>query len=348
MQMKVVNGRVLTPGGASYAILVIPGNHPMNLNVSMSDAVKNKLKQLANGGAKIIIGGDLMKPFNGNKNIVAAPYMESSFEKLGVKKDVEVIKGKNSIAWTHRKTSGADIYFISNQTNIEQPIQLLFRIKARKPEGFNPVNGKEFGGFTADNTDDGVMIFSGLKPNQSLFFLFRDKFDVAYLKRPEPVRFTDSILLDDNWDVEFSNPVNRDLITHKKSALKSWITFPDSSLRYYSGTAVYKNSFMIKTREDMLTATLTIDSVYNIATVKINGIDCGTLWTLPFALDILKAIKTGENKIEIEVTNTWRNRLIGDESMPERRATWLNSPYKLKEKPLLPAGIVGEVKILTR
>ena len=32
MTMKVVNGRVVTPGGASYAVLVIPGKHPMNPN----------------------------------------------------------------------------------------------------------------------------------------------------------------------------------------------------------------------------------------------------------------------------------------------------------------------------
>ena len=348
MQMKVVNGRVVTPGGLSYAVLIIPGKHPMNLNAGMSDAVKNKLKLLANGGAKIVIGGELMKPFNGNKNIVPAPYMESSFEKLGVKKDVEVIKGKSSIAWTHRQTSGADIYFISNQTNIEQPIQLLFRLKGKMPEGFDPVNGKVFGGFTAHNTDDGVMIFTDLKPNQSLFFVFRGKFDVPYVKRPEPVRSRDSILLDDNWDIEFYNPISHDLVTNKRARLKSWITLPDSSLRHYSGTAVYKNTFMIKSIEDIFTATLTIDSIYNIATVKINGIDCGTLWTRPFALDIFRAIKVGENKIEIEVANTWRNRLIGDELMPGRRATWLNSPYKVKEKPLLPAGIVGEVKILMR
>ena len=36
MQMKVVNGRVVTPGGASYAVLVIPGKHPMNPNGTMS------------------------------------------------------------------------------------------------------------------------------------------------------------------------------------------------------------------------------------------------------------------------------------------------------------------------
>jgi hypothetical protein len=46
-------------------------------------------------------------------------------------------------------------------------------------------------------------------------------------------------------------------------------------------------------------------------------------------------------EIEIALTNTWRNRLIGDELQPAQRTTWLNSPYKMQDKPLLPAGLVG-------
>jgi hypothetical protein len=37
--------------------------------------------------------------------------------------------------------------------------------------------------------------------------------------------------------------------------------------------------------------------LYDIATVKVNGIDCGTLWTPPYLLNISKAIKQGENKL---------------------------------------------------
>ncbi len=347
MQMKVVNGRVVTPGGASYGVLVIPGKHPMNPNAAISSAVLNKLKQLANAGAKIIVDKNLIRSFNGNKNVVTAPYTDSSFEKLGMKKDLEIIKGKATIAWTHRKTVDADIYFISNQANTVQSIQLLFRIKDKKPEGFNPANGKDFRGFSAYNTDDGVMVVTGLQPNQSLFFVFRNKFDLTYIKQAQPLRFADSIVLGENWDIEFYNNVNHDMVTYKKRQLKSWTTFADTLPKFYSGTAIYKNTFIIKKIEDIVIATLTIDSIYNIASVKINGIDCGTLWTPPFGLGIFEALKTGENKIEIEVTNTWHNRLIGDNLLPpEKRMTWTTAPFRLKDKPLLPAGIIGSVKLL--
>ena len=349
MQMKVVNGRVVTPAGTSYAVLIVPGRHPMNPNATISNPGLNKLKQLANAGAKIIVGNEFIEAFNDIKNVEVAPYRESSFEKLGVKRDLEVVKGKHLVAWTHRKTATEDIYFISNQTDAEQPIQLLFRIKAKKPEGLNPVNGNRFDGFTAYNTDDGVIIFSDLKPGQSLFFVFRNEFVGPSLKQPEQIRYTDSIQLADNWDIGFRNAINQEWVTYKNQKLKGWTTFTDTLVKYFSGTAIYKNTFTISKSTDILTAMLTIDSIFNIASVKINGIECGTLWTQPYALDIKKVLKQGENKIEIEVANTWHNRLIGDSLIPpDQRVTWTTAPFRLKDKPLLPAGLIGNVKLFIR
>ncbi|MBK7097148.1 MAG: hypothetical protein IPH58_00765 [Sphingobacteriales bacterium] len=78
----------------------------------------------------------------------------------------------------------------------------------------------------------------------------------------------------------------------------------------------------------------------------INGIDCGTIWAKPYKLDISKAIKQGANNIEIKVTNTWYNRLIGDQLLPEsERITWTTAPFILEGWPLLPAGLEKKVRI---
>jgi hypothetical protein len=92
-----------------------------------------------------------------------------------------------------------------------------------------------------------------------------------------------------------------------------------------------------------------IDSIYNIASVKVNGIDCGTIWTAPYQVDISKALKEGPNSIMIAVINTWHNRLILDEALPpSKRVTWTTAPFRLKDKPLLPAGITGNIKIIVQ
>jgi hypothetical protein len=349
MLMQVKNGRAVLPGGASYGILVIPGKMLMNPNPTMSVAVQKKLQQLANAGAKMVIDQQWIKLFGNNKNVVAAPYMDSTFEKLGVKRDVEINgNAAHAIAWTHRKTNEADIYFLSNQSNTEASFEIKFRVHGYDHlEIYNPVTG-EIGDLSFfDQTDS---LFMVMAPGQSMFYVFRKTKSVNG-KKPSQTIIEKSELSfkSNNWNIQFEKKYGGPSIPVKTEKLQSWSIYSDSSLKYYSGTAVYTNMFDWKQGVANQLIYLDIDSIYNIATVKVNGIDCGTVWTQPYSVDITKAIRQGENKVEIFVTNTWHNRLIGDQLLPEaKRITWTTAPFRLKDKPLLPAGIVGEVKLIVR
>jgi hypothetical protein len=52
------------------------------------------------------------------------------------------------------------------------------------------------------------------------------------------------------------------------------------------------------------------------AEVHLNGRNLGVLWKPPLRLDVTGAIHSGENNLEVLVTNLWPNRLIGDEQLP--------------------------------
>jgi hypothetical protein len=346
MQMKVVNGRVVTPGGISYAVLVIPGNHPMNPNGTMSVTVLNKLKQLANAGAKIIVDKEYFKSFNGKKNVVTAPYDENNFEKLGVKRDVEVKKGKNLIAWTHRKEGKKDIYFFANQTNQKAKVECVFSLKNKSYEIYYPVDSN-LGILVKDVSkkgDNNISLQLEFNPFESYFIVFTDGQFNNSVDIAKP-RFNEQRLT--NWNVSFKNSITTDI--KKLDSLRSWTESSEEQVKYFSGTAVYTTSFVIDNAKVQPIGYITIDSVYNIASLKVNGIDCGTIWTKPYEFSIGKAIKPGENKIEIEVTNTWHNRLIGDNLLsPDKRITWTTASFRLKDKPLLPAGIVGQVILFIR
>jgi hypothetical protein len=109
---------------------------------------------------------------------------------------------------------------------------------------------------------------------------------------------------------------------------------------------VYKKEFIWK-EKDAKKIWLDLGKIANIAEVSINGKDCGTLWTFPYKIDISEALKKGKNTIEIKVTNTWANRLIGDEKLPkEERLTWTTAPFRLQEGILLKAGLLGPVTIV--
>jgi hypothetical protein len=140
--------------------------------------------------------------------------------------------------------------------------------------------------------------------------------------------------------------------------LTDWSKNPDAAISHYSGTATYTQSFrwqppkQLKKQKGQLSGApstrvyLDLGMVANLAEVRVNGQPCGITWTPPYRLDITQALKKGDNQLEISVTNTWANRLIGDQALPtEQRQTWTPAPSPAVGKPLLPAGLLGPVTL---
>jgi alpha-L-rhamnosidase len=367
MMMSVQNGRVVLPGGASYAVLVLPGKHVMQPNKTLiSIDVAKKIMQFVNDGAKIIMSKEYLNGIglkdndedmesvlrqstnfaNKKGKIVFTPYLDSSFVKLGVQKDVEILSNDHSIAWTHRKIGEDDVYFISNQKDNAQLVKLSFRINGKMPEIWDPVDTSQMWQSLGWELQKGrTLVRERLEANQSIFIVFR-KNALKYQRGKVKAVGVSPFSVPGKWKVQFDERFGGASMPILFDELKSWTQSTDPAIKYYSGTAIYTNSFDVKNRSEISSAFIKLDSIFNIASIKINGIDCGTLWTPPYELNITKALKTGKNKIEIAVTNTWHNRLIGDNLLPaEKRITWTTAPFRLKDKPLLPAGIIGNVKI---
>ena len=85
-----------------------------------------------------------------------------------------------------------------------------------------------------------------------------------------------------------------------------------------------------------------------VAKIKLNGQDLGIVWCPPFRVNISGLLKKKGNVLEIEVTNSWRNRLIGDRNLPlEKQLTKTNITVK-PEWQLEESGLMGPVKILIK
>lgn len=105
----------------------------------------------------------------------------------------------------------------------------------------------------------------------------------------------------------------------KLDKLISWPDSTDESVKYFSGTATYSTTLtvtpeMLQPRRVLM---LDLGIVREIARVSLNGQDLGLLWRGPFRVDITTAVRPGPNRLEVQVTNLWVNRLIGDEQLPE-------------------------------
>ena len=128
--------------------------------------------------------------------------------------------------------------------------------------------------------------------------------------------------------------------------LESWTDSTDDGVRHFAGTATYATEFQLQQLPSDARVMLDLGAVRQTARVRINGKEIGIAWKLPYALDITGALTPGKNTLEIEVTNLWPNRIIGDLSLPEsQRFTHTNITKFTAKSPLLPSGLLGPVQL---
>jgi hypothetical protein len=161
--------------------------------------------------------------------------------------------------------------------------------------------------------------------------------------------------IEGGWTVEFEEgrgaPASLDL-----PALVSLTEVStNEAVRYYSGTAVYHKDFVMPGELDPeMKYYLDLGRVESIAEVSLNDQPLGTFWKPPYLLEITEALEPGENRLEVRVTSTWRNRLIGDAKYPDGMPGAVGEPFETyltadigispNEAPS-PFGLIGPVRV---
>lgn len=333
----VENGRVkFSKDGVAYKILVLPIKNLMNPDHIISEASLNKIKELESKG--IIVIKD-------------KPYKKSDFAEFGLAKDLIAKDSSGAyaddIAWNHRSGEDQEIYFISNQQEKERILNFSFRYSGMKPQLYDAVNNV-WSSVNSYKVENGRTVMAlKLVPAQSVFVVFKgelarsNKNSAKNWLTFEPVKN-----ISESWNVKFGENFGGPTETISMHKLIDWTSSPDSSIKYYAGTAVYAKSIKLKRKDLKQVLYLNLGEIHDLASVKVNGKEVGIIWTNPHRIDISSAIKKGNNQIEIGITNTWHNRLIRDHQLPEdKRVTQTTAPYRLDGDPLLPAGFLGPVII---
>jgi hypothetical protein len=152
------------------------------------------------------------------------------------------------------------------------------------------------------------------------------------------------------WDIHFDTAWGGPNFIHTDT-LKSWTVFKNEGVKYYSGSAVYTKTITVKAGDLHQTKVmLDLGNVLEMALVKVNGHTMRLGWAAPFQFDITKYVKPGNNQLEVEVTNLWPNRLIGDGKLaPGKRLTKTNivkfdAPNA--DDLLRESGLLGPVKLM--
>ncbi len=323
LKSRAENGRMVLPSGASYSVLVFPLPTPMNpIANRLSEEAETKVSELQKAGVVI----------------PSLPYQESDFTKYKLPKDVVV---PENIAWTHRSGDEAEIYFIANQQGKAVSFTASFRASEGQVQLWNPNTGKiqVAAGAVAENGRTQVPL--NLAQDESVFVvLIKDK----SLELPVPKKLLTKVtdMNVDKWTIHFPE-IDRTIST---PILIDWTQNNDEKIRYYSGSAFYSTGFGWKGRRSARYF-LSFENVNNVAAFKVNGIDCGTIWTYPYRVEVTKALKNGTNKLEIVVSNTWANAINGaDHGKAPFEGIWTNAKYRMKDAGLLPAGLCGRVQMV--
>lgn len=282
-----------------------------------------------------------------------------------------------SIRYTHRRINEGsaqekDLYFVSNKTPSSQTTNVQFRSHLGHPQLWDPNQGtiRSLPEFTVKG--DLTTVPLKFAPYQSYFIVFSKK-EVAGAVNAE--NFPEKQVLttlNGSWQVHFDPKWGGPDHTKFKQ-LVDWTQRKEPGIRYYSGTAVYHQSFdlpggtqgdssMVKGQQLFLD----LGQVNQMARVRLNGHDLGVLWTSPWAVDISSYVKPKGNQLEVEVVNLWPNRLIGDAFLPDDgikdgkwpkwllegtprpsgRFTFSTHHFYNKKSPLIPSGLLGPVRIM--
>jgi len=286
-------------------------------------------------------------------------------EELEIPPDFD-LKGIDNGDWhidyIHRRTETEDIYFVSNSSPKEEKISCVFRVDPdRIPEIWDAESGLIQRELEYSVVERGISIDFVMDPQASRFVVFRDKstgkndeglsydlqFGFSSIQNGEET--LETLDLTENWEVRFNHALGGPE-SYLFDKLNSWTDMEEEGIRFYSGKAIYSKEITLEEEKIALNAEayLVFGNIQEMAQVRVNGRDCGIVWLPPYKVRISPYLKSGINKISIELINTWNNRIVGDMRNPDEVSyTRTNARVRFNEdSPLLESGLIGKAHLL--
>jgi predicted alpha-1,6-mannanase (GH76 family) len=360
-RLSVRDGKIVTPEGLSYRVIWLPDNE------RMLPETLEKLLELVQQGATVIgnppqqiatlIGGpDAQQRFDRAVNqiwgknkekirtiekgkVVAGITIDEALSQLNLAPDVI---GDNAL-WLHRRVDGADWYYVSAPFGTGFQGNLSFR-SSGIPEIWDPVTGAIEAASVVKQEGGRVIVNFDLPRSGSCFVVFREKGTMS-IQAEASQNPVETIGFGSPWALSFpsgSGAPSSILLNE----LKAWKDLDmTQEAKSFSGTATYTATFDAGEVKNNHRFILDLGRVEMIASVSLNGKPIRTLWTPPYKLDLSEAVKPGINKLTVEVTSTWFNRMVFDAGQPEnQRKTWtFKGPSK--DEALRESGLLGPVTL---
>lgn len=352
--VKPVNKKLTTATGMHYSMLVLDTSARM-----MTLRVLNKLVEFAKAGVVISGQQPLQSPSLSDdvhqytatlKILLAQPSVKFGVDyktllnNIGVTEDLIIKKQEAEILYVHRTTADKEIYWLNNRSENNNLVTISFRVKGKTPKLFNPMTG-EVSAVSFSIVNGRTEINLSFTPWDAFFVVFEGT--TTQIKVQLPIwKSTSTAAINCPWHVHFQKERGAPEKAVSFENLVSFSTSSDNGIKYFSGTATYMNTFEISALNKNEKIMLDLGDVKNLAEVTINGKNVDVLWKKPFQTDISKFLKIGKNTLEINVVNSWVNRLVGDMQPGATKIGFTTMPLFKADSPLEPSGLLGPVQLI--
>lgn len=319
--LTCVDGKLLTSGGTAYQALLIPGAR------LMPDDVIAKIFRLADEGATIVFLEQYPEDVPGYARLDAR---RSSFNKLMAQKDKprkgrilfgtdyartlgetgvqpETMKAVNGLSYIRRSNKDGHHYFISALKREDTEGWIPLSVPAISAMIYNPLTG-ESGKARLRQQGGHTEIFLQLASGESLLLktFTHANVDVPAWQYWQPQ--TNGKAIPGKWAFHFVESTPVVVAAPDSVFLGSWTELPVAEVKNTMGTACYTTTFNV----DGINASgwmLDLGNVRESACVRVNGREVATLWSVPYRCLIGRFLHSGDNTLEIEVTNLPANRI---------------------------------------
>jgi len=249
------------------------------------------------------------------------------------------------LMFVHRQLSDGDIYFVASRSIAPSRVSVDFRVSGKRAEIWHADSGQTTPiSYRMDGHRTTVPI--DLNGNGAALVVFRHATKQRSVSIPS-TSFTEVAAATGPWEVTFQ-PGRGAPQSTRLQRLEPLSENSNSGIRYFSGTADYKSRISLPHGiERSKIYELDLGRVGDVAQVWVNGRAVGTAWKAPYRVDVTKALRPGDNDIEIKVANLWVNRLIGDAQPGASKITFTTVPTYKPDAPLRPSGLIGPVRLLS-
>lgn len=308
--------------------------------------LKSALDQLTFGEAQDGVSRALV----GKGRFLLGDDVEALLATAGVKREPMVDAG---LRFVRRRVADGMAYLVANRSDRAVDGFVPLAVPARTVRVSDPSTDAPAAVAPARHDPDGVVsVRLQLLPGESRLLWALDASGAGAPMMAQWRVAGDPVPLQGTWQVEFIDGGPDLPVSFSTQSLGSWTERDDPATHSFAGTARYTLGFDF----DPGAAEgwwLDLGEVCESARVRLNGASLGTLWHPPFRIEVGAGLRTGRNRLEVEVTNLPSNRVA---DLDRRGVEWkyfydanvVNKqyrPFDAADWPLADSGLLGPVTL---